>query len=250
MDTTRPTSVTRAVSQWYRLRDTLVELGHAVHQITPVPGLPDIVFTANGALVSEDRVLVARFRHPQRAAEAVAHLEWFQLQGYQEVRQASVTNEGEGDFLSAGKLILADAGFRSDPRSHDEVRAFFGREVLSLTLVDPRFYHLDTALAVLDDEDVMYLPEVFSPEGRALLADRYPDAVIASEDEACLFGLNAVSDGHHVLLPTGAKRLAAQLRERGYETIGIDTTELLKAGGGAKCCTLEQHGATRDGGQI
>jgi N-dimethylarginine dimethylaminohydrolase len=42
-----------------------------------------------------------------------------------------------------------------------------------------------------------------------------------------------------VVLAKGATRLAAQLRERGYEPIGVDLSELLKAGGGVKCCTLE-----------
>ncbi len=241
MDPDRPTSADTALAQWHRLHDLLVDLGHTVERIDPVPGLPDMVFSANGAIAADGRALVARFRYPQRADEAAAYLDWFRLHGYQDVRQASVVNEGEGDFLTAGKLILAGAGFRSDPRSHDEVGDFFGKEVLGLELVDPRFYHLDTALAVLDDEEVMYLPEAFSPESRELLADRYPDAIFATEEEACLFGLNAVSDGLHVLLPPGATRLAGELRERGYEPIGVDTSELLKAGGGAKCCTLELH---------
>ncbi len=241
MDPGRPTSADRALSQWYWLHDLLVELGHAVDQIKPVPGLPDMVFAANGAIAAGGRALVARFRYPQRVDESAAYLEWFRSQGYQEVRQATVLNEGEGDFLTAGKLILAGAGFRSEPGAHEEVEKFFGAELLSLALVDPRFYHLDTALAVLDDDDVMYLPEAFSPESRELLADRYPDAILATEEEACLFALNVVSDGLHVLLPKAATRLTAQLQERGYEPIGVDTTELLKAGGGAKCCTLELH---------
>lgn len=243
MDPGRPTSADRALSQWYWLHDLLIDLGHAVDRIKPVPGLPDMVFAANGAIAVDGRAMVARFRYAQRVDEAAAYLEWFRLEGYQDVRQAAVVNEGEGDFLTAGKLTLAGAGFRSDPGSHDEVREFFGKEVLSLTLVDPRFYHLDTALAVLDDEEVMYLPQAFSPESRELLADRYPDAIFAAEEEACLFALNAVSDGLHVLLPKEATRLAVQLRERGYEPIGVDTTELFKAGGGAKCCTLELHDA-------
>ncbi|MFF8475460.1 dimethylargininase [Streptomyces sp. NPDC015414] len=242
MDPGQPTSGDLAVSQWQRLHGLLVDLGHTVELIEPVPGLPDMVFAANGAIAADGRALVARFRHPERAGEAPAYLDWFRDRGYHDVRQATVANEGEGDFLTAGKLILAGQGFRSDPASHDEVRAFFGKEVLSLRLVDPRFYHLDTAIAVLDDEEVMYLPRAFAPESRELLAERYPDAITATEDEACLFALNAVSDGRHVLLPTAATRLAAQLRERGFEPIGVDTTELLKAGGGAKCCTLELHG--------
>ncbi len=162
------------------------------------------------------------------------------------MRQATHVNEGEGDFLLAGEEILAGRGFRSSPETHIEARAFFGRPVRSLTLVDPRFYHLDTALAVLDAEQIMYYPGAFSPASRALLADHYPDAILVDEADAAVFGLNALSDGLHVVMPRAATRLAARLRERGYEPIGVELTELLKAGGSVKCCTLELRGPVDD----
>ena len=119
--------------------------------------------------------------------------------------------------------------------------------MLSLTLTDPRFYHLDTAIAVLDD-NVMYYPRAFSTESRKLLRNRFPHAILADDEDAEAFGLNAVSDGLHVVLPRQAVRLADQLADRGYEPIGVDVSELLKAGGGVKCCTLQlprpTHGGT------
>lgn len=239
MDPDRPTSMQAGLAQWKGLFDTFVGLGHDVRLIEPVPGLPDMVFAANGALVVDGKVLVARFRHPQRRDESAAYLEWFGRGGWSTVRQAEYVNEGEGDFLCTGKEILAGTGFRSEPRAHDEVRQFFGRPVISLALVDPRFYHLDTALAVLGDEEIMYYPEAFSPQSRAVLAERFPDAILAEEADAAVFGLNALSDGRNVVLPRGATGLAAQLRERGYHPVGADLTELLKAGGSVKCCTLE-----------
>ena len=148
-------------------------------------------------------------------------------------------NEGEGDYLVVGERILAGSGYRTDPRSHEEVRRLFGRSVVSLTLVDPRFYHLDTALAVLDDEQIMYYPAAFSPESQATLRELFPDAVVATEIDALTFGLNAVSDGQHVVLSQSAHHLIGELATRGFEPIGVDLSELLKAGGGAKCCVLE-----------
>ncbi|MFI9721756.1 dimethylargininase [Streptomyces sp. NPDC052396] len=242
MDPDRPTSADTGLAQWKDLFDTFVGLGHDIQLIEPVPGLPDMVFAANGAIVVDGKVLVARFRHPQRTDESAAYLEWFGRGGWSTVKQAEYVNEGEGDFLFTGGEILAGTGFRSDPRAHDEVREFFGRPVTGLTLVDPRFYHLDTALAVLGDEEIMYYPEAFSPESRAVLAERYPDAIHAEEADAAVFGLNALSDGRNVVLPRAATGLAAKLRERGYHPIGADLTELLKAGGSVKCCTLELRG--------
>ncbi|MFF9061851.1 dimethylargininase [Streptomyces sp. NPDC014882] len=239
MDPDRPTSAETGLAQWKQLFETFVGLGHDVRLIEPVPGLPDMVFAANGAVVVDGKVLVARFRHPQRRDESAAYLEWFGRGGWSTVRQAEYVNEGEGDFLCTGGEILAGTGFRSDPRAHDEVREFFGRPVISLSLVDPRFYHLDTALAVLGDDEIMYNPAAFSPQSRAVLAERFPDAILAGEADAAVFGLNALSDGRNVVLPRAATGLAAQLRERGYHPVGADLTELLKAGGSVKCCTLE-----------
>ncbi|MFE7644188.1 dimethylargininase [Streptomyces phaeoluteigriseus] len=239
MDPSRPTSAQVALGQWKRLHDMFVGLGHDVRLIEPVPGLPDMVFAANGAIVVDGKVLVARFRHAQRVDEAEAYLDWFRRDGWSEVRQAEYVNEGEGDFLYADGQILAGTGFRSDLRAHDEVREFFGRPVVSLTLVDPRWYHLDTALAVLGEGEVMYYPAAFSPQSRAILAERFPDAILAAEADAAVFGLNALSDGRNVILPRQAVGLAAQLRERGYTPVGADLTEMLKAGGSVKCCTLE-----------
>jgi N-dimethylarginine dimethylaminohydrolase len=238
MDPTTPTSVDTALAQWKWLHGVFVGLGHVVELVPPHPGLPDMVFAANGAIAVDGRALVARFRHQCRTGESDAYLDWFRRQGWDEVRQAKFVNEGEGDFLLVGGEFLAGTGFRSEPRAHDEVRRFFGRPVLSVTLIDPRFYHLDTAITVLDD-NVMYYPQAFSAESRELLRDRFPHAILADDDDAEAFGLNAVSDGLHVVLPRQAVRLTDQLADRGYEPISVDVSELLKAGGGVKCCTLQ-----------
>ena len=74
MDPTRPVDRDRAVRQWEALRATYERLGHTVELLDPVPGLPDMVFAANGGLVVGGRALGARFTHPQRTAEAPAHL--------------------------------------------------------------------------------------------------------------------------------------------------------------------------------
>ncbi|MFF4451486.1 dimethylargininase [Streptomyces goshikiensis] len=239
MDPTKPVDLPIANAQWEDLRDRYRSLGHTVETLTPDPGLPDMVFAANGALVVDGRVLGARFAYPERAAEAEIHLDWFRSHGFQEIHEPSHVNEGEGDFAVTASWILAGRGFRSSPLSHDEAQEFFGRPVIGLDLVDPRYYHLDTALSVLDGDEVMYYPPAFSPGSQAVLRRLFPDALIADADDAAALGLNAVSDGRHVLLPQGAAGLLAPLRDRGFEPIPMDLGELLKGGGSVKCCTQE-----------
>jgi N-dimethylarginine dimethylaminohydrolase len=135
--------------------------------------------------------------------------------------------------------VLGASGFRTDARSHDEVAEFTGMTVVGLELVDDRFYHLDTALAVLDEGLVAYWPGAFSATSRGVLEELFPDAIVATEADATAFGLNAWSDGRTVVLAAGAPRLTGALHERGLATVELDTSELQRAGGSVKCCTLE-----------
>jgi N-dimethylarginine dimethylaminohydrolase len=242
MDPTRPVDRDRAVAQWEALRATYERLGHTVELIDAVPGLPDMVFAANGGLVVGGRALGARFTHPQRTGEAPAHLARLRSLGLERVVEPTHVNEGEGDFVVVGDRVLAGTGYRTDPGAHVEAAEVLGVEVLTLELVDPRFYHLDTCLAALDDANIAYFPEAFSAAGRDLLEALYPDAVVASRADAEVLGLNFVSDGRHVVISEDAGTLAAQVRDAGYEPVPVDLSELLKAGGSVKCCTMELRG--------
>lgn len=231
-----------AMRQWEALRATHESLGHQVATIAPDPGLPDMVFAANGATVIDGTVLGVRFRYPERAGEAAAYLSWFRSRGYSRVYPAASVNEGEGDILLAGGTILAGYGFRSDVTAAGELAAVFGRPVVSLRLVDPRFYHLDTALCVLDASTAMYYPAAFDDAGAAALRSVFEELIEAKDEDAEVLGLNAVCDGRHVVLAAQATGLARSLSGRGFVPVPVDMSELLKAGGGAKCCTLELRG--------
>lgn len=246
MDPQRPTDTSLALRQWHTLYDTYLELGHTVELIAPLEGLPDMVYAANGATVIDGLVYSAKFRYPQRAAEGPAYQKWFADRGFV-THTAAEVNEGEGDMLMVGDVILAGTGFRTDVAAHRELERLTGREVVTLELVNPSYYHLDTALAVLDADPahprIAYLPSAFSPTSRAELERRFPDALLATERDAASLGLNAVSDGENVILAPGALDLAEQLRQHGFRPLPVDTSELLKGGGGAKCCTLEIRSA-------
>jgi N-dimethylarginine dimethylaminohydrolase len=158
------------------------------------------------------------------------------------VVEATAVNEGEGDFTVVGDRVLAGTGFRTDLAAHAEAAAVLGVEVVSLELVDPRYYHLDTCLAALDDSTVAYYPAAFSAASRALLERLYPDAVVASQADAEAMGLNCVSDGRNVVLDRAAGGLAGRLADAGFTPVPVDLSELVKAGGNAKCCTMELRG--------
>lgn len=250
MEPAKPTDTAKALAQWQTLYDTYVALGHEVELVDPVPGLPDMVYTANGGFIVDGRALGVRFRVDERRGEERPFMDWFAAHGFDVVEPVSV-QEGEGDFLLVGDTILAGTGFRSTGDSHAEVAGVFGREVVSLRLIDPRFYHLDTAISVLDPVEgpggvekanIAYLPSAFDEPSLAVLRERYPDAIEVSDADGAVFGLNSASDGYNVFISPRATGFEAQLRERGYHPVLVDLSELLLGGGGIKCCTLELRG--------
>jgi N-dimethylarginine dimethylaminohydrolase len=240
-----PTDTSLAVKQWEVLYKTYLDLGFDVQLIDPIDGLPDMVYAANGGFVLDNIAYGASFTYPERQPEGPAYMEWFRANGY-DVRVPENVNEGEGDFLLVGDVLLAGQGFRSASNSHQELAEIYGRKVISLNLVNPSFYHLDTAVAVLDPSpdagqaaNIAYLPSAFDEASLAILRERYPDAIIVTEEDAAVLGLNSYSDGYNIVIAARAKDFERQLRERGYNPIGVDLSELLLGGGGVKCCTLE-----------
>ena len=240
-----------ATSQWETLIRAYRAHGHTVESVPPAAGLPDMVFAANAALVVEGRVFGSNFHAPQRRPESTEYDTWFKATGYEVYRPESLC-EGEGDLVPVGPYILAGTGYRTTRAAHDEVQEFFGVPTIGLQLIDPYFYHLDTALFVLadgsdgadgaggpTDANIAYYPEAFSYGSREVLRRLFPRAVIATRQDAMAFGLNSVSDGRHVFVAPRASGLIDQLTRRGYVPVPVDLSEFHKAGGGIKCCTQE-----------
>ncbi|SOE12234.1 N-Dimethylarginine dimethylaminohydrolase [Streptomyces sp. 2323.1] len=238
MRTDAPVDTALAARQWEALMCAYRAHGHTVETVPPVPGLPDMVFAANSALVLAGRVFGSLFHAPQRRPESTAYETWFKAAGFDVYRPESVC-EGEGDLVPAGPYVLAGTGFRTTRAAHQEVQEYFGVPTISLQLVDPYFYHLDTALFVLDEENIAYYPEAFSPGCREVLARLFPRAVLATRADAMAFGLNSVSDGRHVFIAPQATGLIGRLTTEGYVPVPVDLSEFHKAGGGIKCCTQE-----------
>jgi N-dimethylarginine dimethylaminohydrolase len=233
----------RAHRQWRALYDTLVGLGVRVELLTPRPGLPDLVFTANAGLVFRERFISSRFRHEVRARETPVFEAWFAEHGFTvEHLPERLYFEGAGDALFCGRTLFAGYRIRSDALAHQEVARMIGRTVLPLELVNPRFYHLDTCFCPLAPGEALYHPEAFDGYGRRVLENHIPKLIRVTEADAHRFGCNAVVVGKTVVTNTGCEQLAADLRRAGYEPVAVELDEFLKAGGSAKCLTLRLDG--------
>lgn len=229
----------KAGQQWQNVQNIYRSLGHEIMIIEPVKDLPDMIFTANAGQVIDGKALVAKFKYPERQGETAYFERWFKDNGYQPVKVTDAVWEGEGDCLVSGDTIFAGYGFRSDAAAQSELAAFFDRKVIGLKLVDPRFYHLDTCFCPLDDETIMYFPAAFDADSQQKIKASGRKLIEVAESDAEGFGINAVSDGHNVVLSSHVKQLLIDLKNAGFNPIPADVSEFKKSGGGVKCITLE-----------
>ena len=237
--TDQPSDLT-AEEQWQKLNRIYVEkLNWNVQLIEPIEHLPDMVFATDCCLMIDGKIMLSRFRYPERQPESEQYRQWFLNHGFDQIKQPTHIFEGGGDTMACGNKIIAGHGFRSDKESHQELEDFFSREVISLKIIDPFFYHLDTSLAVLSDDTIAFYPGAIDESSQQLLRSKIPNCIEATLEEAKGFGLNAVSDGKTIITSNASESLLDKYRQAGFEVIPTPILEFRKSGGGVKCLTLE-----------
>lgn len=243
MDRTRQVDRPLAETQWSALYDTLVNVGAQIQLLEPHAGLPDLVFTANAALVYNRRVILSHFKHPERQREEEHFAAWLTEHGFQVERLPDdMYFEGAGDALFCGDTLFAGYRVRSDAAAQQKVGEMVGKRVIPLELIDPYYYHLDTCFCPLASGEAIYYPPAFDRYGQRVLQELIPSLIAVDEVEARSFACNAVVVGQSVVTNVGCPRLHATLTERGYEPIATPLSEFVKAGGSAKCLTLRLDG--------
>jgi ornithine--oxo-acid transaminase len=233
----------RALQQWEDLYTVLSGLAD-IHLVEPIAGSPDMVFTANAGLARDGVVAISSFYHPERQGEEPHFREWFRKAGYAVVDLPRDTPfEGEGDalFSADGSLLWAGHGTRTLEASHSALQKLWDVEVVSLRLIDPRFYHLDTCFAPLEDGSLLYYPPAFDEESLRKIEAVYPaeKRIAVREEDAVVFACNAVNLGKTIVLNYVSSELEQELRSRGFEVIQVGLDEFLKAGGAAKCLVMK-----------
>jgi N-dimethylarginine dimethylaminohydrolase len=232
----------RAVLQWHGLMSVFEkDLGVVLERMIPITALPDLVFTANAGVVVGRTAVVSRFRYPERQREEAYFEDWFRGHGYDVMTmEKGLFFEGAGDLLGFSECWFGGYRQRSDIRAFPVLSERFHREIITLELVDNRFYHLDTCFCPLSGGELLYFQAAFDPYGQTAIAERIPDERRLSfpEDEALRFACNAVCVGKHVVLPAGCPTTERLLQERGYQTHPVPLDEFMKSGGSAKCLTL------------
>jgi len=232
-----------AVEQWQRLHEILKECGVIISLLPPVQGLPDLVFTANAAMIYRRTAILARFRHEQRQGEEPYDRSWLTQQGFSVLDPPEGTYfEGAGDALFCGDTLFAGYRLRRDARGHQQIGALLDCRVIPLELVDPYYYHLDTCFCPLAPNEAIYFPDAFDTYGQQALKAHVEHLIPVVEEEARSFACNAVVVEKSVITNSGCPRLHEDLGRLGYTPRATPLSEFVKAGGSAKCLTLRLDG--------
>ena len=233
-----------AQRQWERLVETLtVAADVQIDLLDPVPHLPDLVFTANAALVSGKLAIISSFRHEQRRGEQSVYRNWLAQNGFATTYLQQTFFEGAGDALfdRARPQIYAGYGWRSERNATLQLAEHIDARVVPLLLVDERFYHLDTAMCPLASGHVMAYMDAFSPHAQQLLRRSIDPGYLIelSLEDALSFAANAVEVGDAIVMHSATNALRERLHAAGYRVFSTDLGEFHKAGGSSKCLTLK-----------
>lgn len=243
MDMSRQSERAVAVEQWNALYQHIQSAGAKVSLLEPVEGLPDLVFTANAAMIFGEKALLSRFRHRQRQGEEPYNRHWFQQNGFTVVDvPENFSFEGAGDALFCGDTLYAGYRMRSDAAGHQQIGRLLGCRVIPVELIDARYYHLDTCFCPLSATEAIWYSAAFDEYGQRAIRSHVPLLLEVEREEAERFACNAVVIGKRVITNTGCDRLHAALAARGYEPVATPLDEFVKAGGSAKCLTLRLDG--------
>lgn len=239
----------KALIQWKDLVGTFKRIGLNVLELDGVPGLPDIVFTANQSFPfwnkssQRHEIVLSRMRSTERAGE-VPYFErfWKNLGFTVHQLESSGSFEGNGDAIYSPEhgVVFGGHGSRTDKKVYEELSHRFGLTIVPLELCSKDFYHLDTCFSILSKDSAAIQPEAFSSEGLSLLRSFFPNLIeIPYEENKKYFCGNCFSpDGHNVVLQEGSPTFAAKLRALNFKTWEVDTSEFMKSGGSVFCLKL------------
>ena len=233
----------KAILQWNTLVDALKSQNIETNIIDQKKGLPDMVFAADQAIIKGKNLVVSQFHYRERRGEVGEYLPLFEKENF--VIHNLPKNcffEGSGECIWYGNILFVGTGYRNSPNVSKFLSKFLDVETVSLELVDPRFYHLDTCLFVLNNETAFFYPSAFSKVSQKILKNLIPNLVSFETNEAENFAANSITTDHHVLMQKGNQDFAKKIKELGYKAVELDISEFMKAGGGIHCLiqTLEE----------
>lgn len=244
--------------QWESLFSHYLQLKYRkiIDDVLVIPAadeLQDMVFCANQTFPwvtseKEKIVLMSNMKSASRQKEVPYFENFFTTSGYKAVYLKSKKCwEGMGDTIPHPfkMLLYGGYGHRSEPITFDEISKMLNLPILTLRLVNEKYYHLDTCFLPLDENTVFICKEAFDEEGIKTITHNFSNVIFIPDNEAeKYFSLNAhcindkKTNSRIAVIQEGCKLTIKHLEKYGYEILETDTSEFMKSGGSVFCMKM------------
>ncbi|SEM14183.1 N-Dimethylarginine dimethylaminohydrolase [Mesobacillus persicus] len=198
---------------------------------------PEQVFTRDIGFTLGETVFVADMASDVRQGEENVLRQWLEDEGFSYYNIVGDNIEG-GDVIIDGKTIYVGLSDRTNQKAVDHIsKVLAGFDVRAIPFTET-YLHLDCVFNVVSPEVALIFPEALTEEDIKFFGSRY-ELIEVSKEEQFTLGTNVLSIGNKRILSLPVnKGVNKQLRDRGFEVIEVDITEIIKSGGSFRCCTL------------
>ncbi|MBM7652603.1 dimethylarginine dimethylaminohydrolase family protein [Neobacillus cucumis] len=226
-----------AKKQHQQLVRTLEENGVEVLLLKPSEQFPEQVFTRDIGFTLGNQVFVARMAHDVRKGEEQPLIDLLEREQITYTNLLEDKIEG-GDVLIDRNTIYIGVSNRTNATAIDHLQSLLPNfEVMTIPFTDT-YLHLDCVFNVLSENEALIFPGEIDEEKLKILSSRYELIKVSAEEQATL-GTNVLSIGNKRVLSLPInKEVNQKLRDRGFEVIEVDITEIIKSGGAFRCCTM------------
>lgn len=227
----------KAVKQHEQLVQTLKSNGVEVILLPHHKKYPEQVFTRDIGFTLGQTIFVAKMASPKRRGEENILKRWLEDEEISYYILARDHIEG-GDVLIDGKTIYVGLSGRTHQRAIDHLQSLLTQYEIKAIPFQEKFLHLDCIFNVVAPSVAIVYPPALSKEDMSFFSSKYTLIEITFEEQRAL-GTNVVNIGHNKILsqPTNYK-VNQGLRELGFQVIEVDISEMIKAGGSFRCCSL------------
>jgi len=227
-----------AIKQWLNLKKEIEQfLQIKVEEIQPRQNLPDMVFTTDSAIIHKNKAVCANFKYRQRQKESFILAEFLKQKGFKTLKISDNYCFEGGDFLFWQNYLLCGYGFRTDLAAHKIIAQIFEKTPISLKLINPYLYHLDTALFPVGNK-LFFYPQAFDPSSIEKIKNLGQTQAINRADALAL-GLNSLSFGKKIIANSLSNGCLNCLTSEGFKIKKLDISEFLKSGGGIHCLACQ-----------
>lgn len=219
------------------LVQTLRDLGIEVHLLPPQEKFPEQVFTRDIGFTLGHQVFVADMAHDVRIGEEREFITYLEHEKITYTNLVGDIIEG-GDVLIDGNTIYVGISNRTNVEAIQHLQTLLPTyDVIEIPFTDT-YLHLDCVFNIISPNEALIFPGEIDKDKAKFLASRY-ELIKVSEEEQATLGTNVLSIGEKRILSLPInKDVNEKLKDRGYEIIEVDITEIIKSGGAFRCCTL------------